>query len=73
MENVIEHHRKQYLHLCTVIFLVQNSMDLDRKVDKYSWWRAAVATSTKLGRKGNDPGLAYLWNITGCWVLGHQV
>ena len=30
-----------------VTLSIQNSTDLDRIVDKYSWWSAAVATSTK--------------------------
>ena len=46
---------------------VQNSTDLDRKVDKYSQIlsRGPVAISIKLGHKGNDAGLAYLQNVTG--------
>ena len=32
----------------------------------------AVATSTKLGRKVNDPGPANLWNITGGKLVGFK-
>ena len=43
----------------------RNSTDVDRKVDKYSWWTTAITTSTKLRRKGNDPGPIHLWSTTG--------
>ena len=42
---------------------MQNCTHLDQKVDRYSWWKVAVSTSTKLGCKGNGPGPAYIWNI----------
>ena len=48
-----------------VTLFSQNRTDIDRKVDKHSWWRAAVSTSTKLRRKGRDPGTPYIWSIAG--------
>ena len=53
----------KYHILQDVTLLVGNSTDKDQKVDKYTWWRAAIATSTKLESKGNDPGPVYLLSL----------
>ena len=50
--------------------MMQNSTDLDRKVDKYFWWRAAAATTTKIGRKGNDLGPTNVWSTTDGKLVG---
>lgn len=53
-----------------VTLLVQNSLDLDWKADKYFWWRAApVIISAKLRRWGIDPGPDSLWMITGMNIV----
>ena len=62
---VVKYHTLQKVKL-----LMQNSTDLDQEINKYSWWRAVVATSTNLRSKINDPGSAYLYNITSVNLVG---